>query len=162
MKPQSRFVVSLLLVLAFGLANVLAKSTGACSVATEAFQQGPSRGSITVPRDPELEKQSYKSLDAAKFYFYKRKPNKNDKDAIARLNKAILDRLQEIVDLNPNFARIDEVYFLLGEVHHRGGDTDEAVENWKKAIAETSDEKIKSDAQKRLDEAEAQNKQKKG
>ncbi len=157
MKPQSRFVISLLFAVMIAVTGALANSGGLTVV-----QQGPTRGPISAPRDPELEKQSYKSLDAAKFYFYKRKPDKNDKDAIARLNKAIIDRLQEIVDLNPNFARIDEVYFLLGEVHHRGGETDEAVENWKKALAETSDEKIKSDAQKRLDEAEAQNKQKKG
>lgn len=161
MKPQTRFAISLLFVVAIAATSALANSVS-FSMAELSIQQGPTRGPISVPRDPELEKQSYKSLDAAKFYFYKRKPNKNDKDAIARLNKAIVDRLQEIVDLNPNFARIDEVYFLLGEVHHRDGEADEAIENWKKALAETSDEKIKSDAQKRLDETEAQNKQKKG
>ena len=155
MKPQSKlFALSM-------LAGVLAASAlfNSNSVAM-AFQQGPSRGSIAAPRDPEQEKQSYKSLDAAKFYFYKRKPVKGDKDGVARLNKAVLDRLQEILDLNPGFGRIDEVYFLMGEVHQRGGDIEQAVEFWTKAAKEGSDEKIKAEAQKRLDEV--QNQKKKG
>ncbi|HQR33970.1 MAG TPA: hypothetical protein PLK30_14635 [Blastocatellia bacterium] len=155
MKPQSKlFALSM-------LAGVLTASAlfNSNSVAM-AFQQGPSRGSIAAPRDPEQEKQSYKSLDAAKFYFYKRKPVKGDKDGVARLNKAVLDRLQEILDLNPGFGRIDEVYFLMGEVHQRGGDIEQAVEFWTKAAKEGSDEKIKAEAQKRLDEV--QNQKKKG
>lgn len=159
MKPQSKFFASMLLVTSFAISGVFANSSNVC-LTSLAFQQGPSRGSIAVPRDPELEKSSYKSLEAAKFYFYKRKPDKGDKDGVARLNKAVLDRLQEIIDLNPNFARIDEVYFLTGEVHHRGGDTEKAVEFWTKAAKEGSDEKVKADAQKRLDEI--QNKSKKG
>lgn len=156
MKPQSKLFASMLLVTSFATAGVFATSTSAVL----AFQQGPSRGSIAAPRDPEQEKQSYKSLDAAKFYFYKRKPVKGDKDSVARLNKAVLDRLQEILDLNPGFGRVDEVYFLMGEVHQRGGDTEKAVEFWTKATKEGSDEKIKADAQKRLDEV--QNQKKKG
>lgn len=148
-----KYRIVFVFVLAFVAASAFANSS-------LAFQQGPSRGSISVPRDPEQEKQSYKSLDAAKFYFYKRKPNKGDKDGQERLNKAVLDRLQEIIDLNPNFARIDEVYFLTGEVYQRGGDTEKAVEYWTKAVQEGADEKIKAEAQKRLDEN--QNQKKKG
>lgn len=155
MKPQSKIFATVLLAGAFA-ASAFSRSNLVASVA----QQGPSRGSIAAPRDPEQEKQSYKSLDAAKFYFYKRKPNKGDKDGIARLNKAVLDRLQEIIDLNPQFARIDEVYFLMGEVNQRGGDIEQAVEFWTKAVKEGSDEKIKAEAQKRLDEV--QNQKKKG
>ena len=166
MKPQSKFFTLLLLALSFGAVSAMAgafpNSNSACSVAAFNFQQGPGRGPMTVPRDPELERQSFKSLDAAKFYFYKRKPDKKDKDGIVRLNKAVIDRLQEIVDTNPNFARIDEVYFLLGESHKRSGDSDKAVEFWTKAVKETSDEKIKSDAQKRLNEEQANTKSKKG
>jgi GTP1/Obg family GTP-binding protein len=149
----------------FALAMILALagSSCVCFAASPPFQQGPGRGPISAPRDPETEKQSSRSLEAAKFYYYKRKPDKNDKDGLARSNKAILDRLQEIVDVNPAFARIDEVYFLLGEVYKRMDDLDKAVENWTKASQETSDEKLKSEIQKRLDEAKSQNKdQKKG
>jgi hypothetical protein len=145
------------------LTLAIAGSNCICLAASPAFQQGAGRGPISVPRDPETEKQSARSLEAAKFYFYKRKPDKNDKDGLERSNKAILDRLQEIVDINPSFARIDNVYFLLGEVYKRMGDLDKAVENWTKASQETSDEKLKSEIQKRLDEANSQNKeQKKG
>ncbi|MBS1787488.1 MAG: hypothetical protein JST85_07200 [Acidobacteria bacterium] len=155
MKPQSKIFASLLLA-----GFVTAGGFGQSNSVALAFQQGPSRGSISAPRDPEQEKQSYKSLDAAKFYFYKRKPAKGDKDGVERLNKAVLDRLQEIIDLNPQFGRIDEVYFLMGEVHQRGGDTEKAAEYWTKATKEGSDEKIKAEAQKRLDEV--QNQKKKG
>lgn len=155
MKPQSKLSAAFLLAASF-----FAGSFFGCDSVAMAFQQGPSRGSVAAPRDPEQEKQSYKSLDAAKFYFYKRKPEKGDKDGVARLNKAVIDRLQEIIDLNPNFGRIDEVYFLMGEVHHRGGDTEQAVEYWTKAAKEGADEKIKAEAQKRLDEN--QNQKKKG
>ncbi|MBP6820456.1 MAG: hypothetical protein KA368_02880 [Acidobacteria bacterium] len=154
MKPQSKFVASFLLAL------FVAMGTFANPITAFAVPQGPSRGSIATPRDPEIEKSSYKSLDAAKFYFYKRKPDKKDKDSLARLNKAVLDRLQEIIDTNPNFAKIDEVYFLTGEVHYRDGDAEKAVEFWTKVTKESSDEKVKADAQKRLDEVQNQNKKK--
>lgn len=160
MKPQTAVLASLFLVAVLGASGFLMVPTCACGEELALTQQGPSRGAISVPRDPEQEKQSYKSLDAAKFYFYKRKPTKGDKGSLERLNKAVLDRLQEIMDLNPNFARIDEVYFLTGEVHQRGGDTEKAVEFWTKAVKEGSDEKIKAEAQKRLDEV--QNQKKKG
>ncbi len=158
MKSGLKIVFGLAIVFIAGV--VFLRPTCACGEELPAFQQGPSRGSIATPRDPEVEKSSYKSLDAAKFYFYKRKPDKNDKDGMARLNKAVLDRLQEIIDTNPNFARIDEVYFLTGEVHHRSGDTEKAVEFWTKVTKEGSDEKVKADAQKRLGEIQNQNKKK--
>lgn len=128
---------------------------------TPIFQQGVGHGPITAPRDPELEKQSKHSLEVAKYYFYQRKPEKNDKEGFDRLNKAVLDRLQEIVDTNENFARIDDVYFMLGEVYKRMGDMDKAVQNWTKSSKISSDEKLKAEIQKRLDESNSQNKSEK-
>jgi lipopolysaccharide biosynthesis regulator YciM len=152
-----------MLTLALAGLGALVESNCVCLAASLVFQQGPGRGPITAARDPEIEKQSIRSLDAAKFYFYKRKPDKNDKDGWERINKAVEGRLQEIVDINPNFARIDDVYFMLGEVYKRMGDLDKAVENWTKASQQTSDGKLKSEIQKRLDEAKLQGKdQKKG
>jgi hypothetical protein len=141
---------------ALGLILAIAGMNSICF----AFQQGAGRGPITVTRDPETEKTSAKSLEAAKYYFYKRKPEKNDTDGWTRLNKAVESRfrLQEIIDINPTFARIDDVYFMMGELYKRMGDLDKAVENWTKASQETSDEKLKSQIQKRLDEAKSQNK----
>ncbi len=144
-------------VFAIALAPAGAKnfsSTGALA----AYQQGPGRGPITAPRDPELEKQSKHNLEVAKYYFYKRKPDKNDKGGMDRLNKAVEGRLQEILDLNPQFARRDDVYFMLGEVNKRMGNDEKAVEYWTKAVSETSDEKIKTEAQKRLDESKSADK----
>ncbi len=142
-------------------AAAIAGSNDFCFAGSLLSQQGPGRGPITVPRDPELEKQSYRSLEVAKFYFYKRKPEKNDKEGWERINKAVESRLQEIIDTNPNFARIDDVYFMLGEVYKRMGDWDKAVEYWTKASTETSNEKIKSETQKRIEEAKSQNKDQK-
>jgi hypothetical protein len=157
-----RYRINVALVLSLALTpSVFAGSNRVCSGVAFAFQQGPGRGPITVPRDPELEKQSYHNLEVAKYYFYKRKPEKNDKDGWERLNKAVESRLQEIIDTNPNFARVDDVFFMLGEVYKRMGNPDKAVENWTKAAKETSDERIKSETQKRLDEAKNKD-QKKG
>ena len=87
--------------------------------------------------------------------------DKKDVEGWARLNKSVEGRLLEIIDTNPTFARMDDVYFMLGEVYKRMGDSDKAVDNWTKALKETSDEKIKEEAQKRLDEAKSQGKEKK-
>jgi tetratricopeptide (TPR) repeat protein len=158
-----RMNFALALALACMALGAFAESNDTCFAASRVIQQGPGRGPITASRDPEMEKQSFRSLEAAKFYFYKRKPDKNDKDGWTRINKAVEGRLQEIIDTNPYFARLDDVYFLLGEVYKRMGDQDKAVQNWTKAAEETSDEKLKSEIQKRLDESKSQTKdQKKG
>src|SRR5215510_9261401 len=158
-----RMNFALKLALACAAFGAIAGSNNVCLAASHIFQQGPGRGPITASRDPELEKQSVRSLEAARFYFYKRKPEKKDTDGWERINKSVEGRLQEIIDTNPSFAKIGDVYFLLGEVYKRMGDLDKAVENWTKASQETSDVKLKSEIQKRLDEAKSQGKdQKKG
>jgi tetratricopeptide (TPR) repeat protein len=136
--------------------SILLLLTSVVSAGTANFQQGPGRGPITAPRDPELEKQAEHNLEVAKYYFYKRKVNKKDKEAWTRLNKSIESRLQEIIDTNPTFAHMDDVFFMLGELYKRTEELDKAVDYWTKAVKETSDEKIKSEAQKRLDEAKNQ------
>jgi hypothetical protein len=160
MTTRLKFTCSLLLASAVAASAVSAetKSSHATSIhdASQPFQQGPGRGPITAPRDPELEKQAVHNLEVAKYYFYKRKLEKKDKEGWARLNKSIESRLLEIIDTNPSFSRMDDVFFMLGELYKRTGEIDKAVDNWTKAIKETSDEKIKSEAQKRLDEAKAQ------
>lgn len=166
MKSRSNLIGLVLLAAAFAAASTLGTAAGSakfCDLsAAAAFQQGPGRGPVSAPRDPELEKQSYHNLEVAKYYFYKRKPDKKDKNGWERLNKAVEGRLTEILDSNPSFARIDDVYFMLGEVYKRGGDLDKAVTYWNKILKEFPDSALKADAQKRLDEANAQNKEKKG
>jgi len=152
MKPRNEF--NALLWLALLCASFIIISNG-----TAYAQSGVARGAISAPRDPELEKQSAHNLEVAKYYFYKRKPaDKNDKDGWARLNKAVIDRLQEIMDTNPNFARMDSVYFLLGEVYARAGDLDQAKEFFGKLIKEFPDSQMIGDAKKRLAEVENQGK----
>ncbi len=154
--------VALILSLAFVAASATAGSGNVCFAGSMiSIQQGPGRGPVAPPRDPELEKQSNHNLEVAKYYFYRRKLDKNDKEGWERLNKAIESRLQEIIDTNRYFAHMDDVFFMLGELYKRMGDLDKAVENWTKAAKETSDEKIKSETQKRLDEAKNRT-QKKG
>ncbi len=161
MKYRMNMVLAMALIC--GGFGAVAGTLNNCFASPAMSHQGPGRGPITPSRDPEMEKQSVRSLEAAKFYFYKRKPDKNDKDGWERINKAVEGRLQEIIDTNPEFARIDDVYFMLGEVYKRMGDVDKAVENWTKAGDRTSDTKLKSEIQKRLAESNPQNKdQKKG
>ena len=55
-------------------------------------------------RDPDLEKDSLHSLEVARLYFKLRKAY-----------VAALQRCEEIIAGNPNFATIDEVLFIAGE-----------------------------------------------
>ena len=57
----------------------------------------------TTIRDPELERDSKKNLEAAKLYFNLRKAY-----------RASLARCEEIIAGNPNYARIDEVLWFAG------------------------------------------------
>ncbi len=116
-----------------------------------ATAQGPGRGPISAPRDVELEKQSYRNLEVAKFYYFKRKPEKNDREGWQRINKAVESRLMEIVDTNPGFARMDEVMFMLGEVHHRGGDIESAREDWESVVRNYPESQFSEKARKRLE-----------
>lgn len=124
-------------------------------------QQGVNRGPISAPVDAEMERQSTHSLEVARFYFYKRKPSKDDKGGHERLRKAVESRLQEIIDLNPTFGKMDEVFFLLGEVNLRGGDTEDAAKHFGKVLKEFPDSQFAADSRKRISEIDAQGKAKK-
>jgi outer membrane protein assembly factor BamD (BamD/ComL family) len=164
-----RLHLTILFLLAFALASVSVVAgtqhcgSGLClNVIASAAQQNVGRGSIVTPRDPELEKQAMHNLEVARYYF-KRKPDKADyKNSLERLNKAIESRLVEIVDLHPNFSKIDEVYFLFGEIHRRSGETEKAVEAYTKVVKEYPDSQFVQEAKKRLEELKAQDKEKKG
>ncbi len=67
-------------------------------------QSGAGRGpDPSTVRDPDLEKDSLKSLEAVRLYFKLRKAY-----------VAALDRCEEIIAGNPNFSRIDEVLYYAG------------------------------------------------
>lgn len=159
MKLQSRLLVPALLACGLGAAHTLFSSpcqSGYClSIPVYAAPQGAARGPITPARDPELEQQSLKSLEAARFYFTKRQPKKDEPNAAGRL-KAVEDRLREIADTYPQFSKIDQVYYLLGEVYSRTGDREEAEKFYSLVVNEFKDSENFRDAKKRLDELHAQ------
>jgi outer membrane protein assembly factor BamD (BamD/ComL family) len=162
MKPQAYFAVLFLFMLTLASVSALADSnivSNRLNIAPESAQQA-GRGPITPQRDPEMEKQSLKNLEAARFYFEKRKPPKGDKAALERINKAIEDRLMEILDLYPIFSKVDEVYFLLGEVYARGEQTEDAIKYLSLVVKEFPDSKFFKDAKKRLDELQAKQEKK--
>jgi hypothetical protein len=67
-------------------------------------QGGAGRGpDPSTVRDPDLEKDSLKSLEAVRLYFRLRKAY-----------VAALDRCEEIIAGNPTFSRIDEVLYYAG------------------------------------------------
>jgi hypothetical protein len=67
-------------------------------------QGGAGRGpDPSTVRDPDLEKDSLKSLEAVRLYFKLRKAY-----------VAALDRCEEIIAGNPTFSRIDEVLYYAG------------------------------------------------
>ncbi|HYE74734.1 MAG TPA: hypothetical protein VEF04_15450 [Blastocatellia bacterium] len=159
MRLQSSLLVPALLACGLGVVQALSSSpcaSGYClSVPANAAVQGAVRGPITPTRDPEMEQQSLKSLEAARFYFTKRKPGKDDPNAAGRL-KAVEDRLREIADTYPQFSKIDQVYYLLGEVYLRSGDREEASKFFSVVVNEFKDSENFRDAKKRLDELQAQ------
>ena len=144
-----------------GITLALMVAGPAIFLANRVQAQGVGRGPITAPRDPELEKQCAHSLEVARYYFYKRKPAKGDKDGLERLNKAVESRLLEIIDLNPNFGKVDEVYYMLGEVYLRGNNADEAAKNYTRILKDFPDSTFAGDAKRRLGEIESQGKVKK-
>lgn len=67
-------------------------------------QSGAGRGpDPSTVRDPDMEKDSLKSLEAVRLYFKLRKAY-----------VAALDRCEEIIAGNPTFSRIDEVLYYAG------------------------------------------------
>lgn len=163
MKLKSDVVVPVALTFAMAGVSAFVGSggciAGSCMVipmpaALNATQQGPGRGQATPLRDAELEAQYTKSLEAA-WYYFKRRLDKSNKDATLKRLEQIEGRLQEILDIYPAFSKIDEVYFLMGEVNQRRGDNDKAVEYYNKILNEFSDSRFTKDARKRLDELNA-------
>lgn len=103
--------------------------------------QGPARGRIEPPRDPALEVQAKHNLEVAKWYLTKRKAYQGARD-----------RLNEIVDTYPDFSRMDEVIFLLGEAYLKLDDKDKASEFYNKLLKDYPASEMVKKARVRLDE----------
>ena len=86
-------------------------------------QQGPARGPIDPPRDAEKEVFARHNLDVARYYITRRKAY-----------EGALDRLKEIVDAYPEFSRMDEVVYWMGEANLKLDNQDAAVELFEKLL----------------------------
>ena len=89
-----------LLTLAFCLTFTLLPLAGAARAQIGGAKNGPAP---TTLRDPEMERDSKKNLEAAKLYFNMRKAY-----------RAALARCEEVIAGDPNYSRIDEVLWFAG------------------------------------------------
>ncbi|HEX8180650.1 MAG TPA: outer membrane protein assembly factor BamD [Pyrinomonadaceae bacterium] len=89
-----------LLTLSFCLTFTVAGASHAARAQGTAPKNGPAP---TILRDPELERDSQKNLEAAKLYFNLRKAY-----------RAALARCEEVIAGDPNYSRIDEVLWFAG------------------------------------------------
>ena len=152
MKTKSNVMCLSFLALIFAGASAFVGNDcadGFCTVSNVYAQVN--RGPVAPKRDPLLEKESLHHLDVAWQYF-KKKVDKNDSLGTTRRSNAIADRLLEVLDTNPTFAKIDEVNYLLGEIYHRLADKDKAIRYLGDVVKDSPDSKYVKDAKKRLDE----------
>jgi tetratricopeptide (TPR) repeat protein len=119
------------LILALGAAGL----SGPSSLA-----QGPGKP-IEAPRDAAKEIAAKHNLDVARWNLTKRKAYEGARD-----------RLQEIIDIYPDFSRMDEVVFLMGEVFLKLGKSDKAVDYYNKLLKDYADSEFAKKTRVRLDE----------
>src|SRR5437867_333300 len=86
------------------------------SADSKSLAQGPGKP-IEAPRDAALEIAAKHNLEVARWNLTKRKAYEGARD-----------RLQEIIDTYPDFSRMDEVDFLMGELHMKLGKNEKAAE----------------------------------
>jgi outer membrane protein assembly factor BamD (BamD/ComL family) len=110
--------------------------------------QGPGKP-IEGPRDSVKEIAARHNLDVARWYLTKRKAYEGARD-----------RLQEIVDTYPDFSRMDEVLFLMGEASLKLGKNDKAVDYYNGMLKAYPESEFAKRARERLDELKAEPKQK--
>jgi TolA-binding protein len=111
------------------------------STACLTLAQGPARGRIEPPRDETLEITAKHNLDVARYYLTKRKAYEGARD-----------RLQEIIDAYPDFSRMDEVVFLMGEANIKLGKKEKAADFYDKLLKSYPESEFAKKARLRLDE----------
>ena len=108
--------------------------------ATAAAAQGPASGPVEPARDQTKEMAAKHNLDVARYYLTKRKAYDGARD-----------RLQEIIETYPDFSRMDEVVFLMGEAHSKLGKTETAVDYYNKLLKTYPDSELVKKARERLE-----------
>jgi len=119
----------------FILALTVAVFCGSTSLA-----QGPGKP-IEAPRDAAKEIAAKHNLEVARWNVTKRKAYEGARD-----------RLQEIIDTYPDFSRMDEVVFLMGEVYLKLGKSEKAVDYYNKLLKDYSASEFAKKTRARLDE----------
>jgi outer membrane protein assembly factor BamD (BamD/ComL family) len=104
-----------------------------------ALAQGPARGRIEPARDEAMEMTAKHNLTVARYYLEKRKAYTGARD-----------RLQEIMDTYADFSRMDEVLFLMGEVHYKLNKADKAGEFYNKMLKDYPASEFARKARERL------------
>jgi outer membrane protein assembly factor BamD (BamD/ComL family) len=99
------------------------------------------RGPLEAPRDRETEAAAKHNLDVARYYITRRKAY-----------TGALDRLKEIVETYPEFSRIDEVVFWIGEANLKLNRREVAAEYYNKLLKDYSGSEFAKKAQERLNE----------
>jgi outer membrane protein assembly factor BamD (BamD/ComL family) len=121
---------AVVIVLAFSMAAAIARA-----------QSGAVRGRAEALRDEQKEILAKHNLEVARYYFERRKAYEGARD-----------RLQEIIDTYPEFSRMDEVLYLMGEIHIRLGKREEAARYYKKLLEEYPKSERAKRARARLSE----------
>jgi len=112
--------------------------TGILAMGVALAQRGPARGP-GPERDPELEVTQKHNLQVARWYLTKRKAYEGARD-----------RLQEILDQDPQFSQIDEVIYLLGEANEKLRKPEIAATFYKRVIKEYPGSQFVKKARERL------------
>lgn len=103
-------------------------------------QQGPARGRVEEIRDETLEIKANHNLEVARWYLTRRKAYAGAKD-----------RLLEIIEIHPDFSKMDEVLYLLGEAYLKLDKKDDAVEHYDKMLKEYPGSQFAKKAKEQLD-----------
>ena|SRR5712692_6438533 len=128
----------------FGMKSVATMSLLAMVIfvypGSKSLAQGPGKP-IEAPRDAALEIAAKHNLEVARWNLTKRKAYEGARD-----------RLQEIIDTYPDFSRMDEVDFLMGELHLKLGKSEKATEYYSKLLKDYPESEFAKKARTRLDE----------
>jgi outer membrane protein assembly factor BamD (BamD/ComL family) len=116
-------------------------------LAAIASAQGPASGPIEPPRDATSEIAAKHNLEVARWYLTKRKAYEGARD-----------RLQEIIETYPEFSRMDEVVFLMGEAHAKLGKVETATDYYNKVIKTYPESEFVKKARERLDKLKTESK----
>ena len=115
--------------------------------ATTASAQGPAGGPVEPARDKVKEMAAKHNLDVARYYLTKRKAYDGARD-----------RLQEIIETYPDFSRMDEVVFLMGEAHEKLGKTETAADYYNKLLKAYPDSEFVKKTRERLEKLKVEKK----